>query len=186
MRSASRNPMKLILAIAAVVICVASGCITSVEDDAHHADTESQQMSAESAASESSTVESTAKESSAVESSAQESTAGENIAQESSAIESAVQESTPQASNHKFRSKKLLNQHYEKHGIEMGFASAAEYEAAASAVIDNPDALYKTEQEDGDGVYYVESTNEFVILSTDGYIRTYFYPSGGISYFNRQ
>lgn len=87
---------------------------------------------------------------------------------------------------YKFRSKKLLNQHYEKHGIEMGFASAADYEAAASAVINNPDALYKTEKEDGDGVYYVEATNEFVILSTDGYIRTYFYPNGGINYFNRQ
>ncbi|MBR1702482.1 MAG: hypothetical protein IJ716_11070 [Lachnospiraceae bacterium] len=87
---------------------------------------------------------------------------------------------------YKFRSKKLLNQHYEKHGIEMGFASAADYETAASAVINNPDALYKTEKEDGDGVYYVEATNEFVILSTDGYIRTYFNPSGGISYFNRQ
>lgn len=87
---------------------------------------------------------------------------------------------------YKFRSKKLLSQHYEKHGIEMGFADAAAYEAAASAVIVNPDALYKTEAEDGDGVYYLEATNEFVILSTDGYIRTYFYPSGGKNYFDRQ
>ena len=87
---------------------------------------------------------------------------------------------------YRFRSKKLLNQHYEKHGIEMGFASAADYEAAASAVIQNPNALYKTEKEDGDGVYYVEETNEFAILSTDGYIRTYFNPSGGVDYFNRQ
>lgn len=35
-------------------------------------------------------------------------------------------------------------------------------------------------------VYYVESTNEFVIVSTDGYIRTYFKPDAGISYYNRQ
>ena len=80
----------------------------------------------------------------------------------------------------------VLCVNYEKHGIEMGFDSAAAYEEAASAVINNPDALYKTEKEDGDGVYYVEATNEFVILSTDGYIRTYFYPNGGINYFNRQ
>ena len=85
-----------------------------------------------------------------------------------------------------FRNETLLNQHYQKHGIEMGFSSAKEYEAAASAVIQNPNALYKTEQEDGDGVYYLESTNEFVIVSTDGYIRTYFYPNAGIKYFNRQ
>ena len=85
-----------------------------------------------------------------------------------------------------FRSSKLLNQHYEKHGIDMGFASAEEYEAAADAVIHNPDALSKIEEEDGDYVFYVEATNEFVVLSTDGYIRTYFLPDAGIDYYNRQ
>lgn len=85
-----------------------------------------------------------------------------------------------------FRSKKLLNQHYEKHGIEMGFSSAEEYEKSASEVVKNPNALHKTEAEDGDDVYYVEETNEFVIVSTDGYLRTYFYPSSGINYYNRQ
>lgn len=89
-----------------------------------------------------------------------------------------------------FRSKKLLNQHFEKHGSEFaddfGYNSAAEYEKGASDVINNSSALHKTEAEDGDGVYYIESTNEFVILSTDGYIRTYFRPNGGIDYYNRQ
>ena len=68
----------------------------------------------------------------------------------------------------------------------MGFASAADYEAAASAVINNPAALSKTEQEDGDMCYYVEDTNEFVVLSTDGYIRTYFLPDSGKKYFDKQ
>ena len=85
-----------------------------------------------------------------------------------------------------FRNEKLLQEHYEKHGIEMGFASAQEYEAAANAVIANQDALHKLEAEDGDDVYYLEETNEFVIVSTDGYIRTYFYPNSGIDYYNRQ
>ena len=85
-----------------------------------------------------------------------------------------------------FRNENLLNQHYEKHGIDMGFSSAEEYEDAASAVVNNPSALHKTEAEDGDDVYYVESTNEFVIVSTDGYIRTYFNPDAGIDYYNRQ
>ena len=87
---------------------------------------------------------------------------------------------------YRFRSKKLLNQHYEKHGREMGFRNAKEYEAAACDVINSPDALYKLEAEDGDGVYYIEETNEFAILSTDGYIRTYFNPNGGKAYFDRQ
>ena len=85
-----------------------------------------------------------------------------------------------------FRSKKLLESHYEKHGIDMGFATPEEYETAASAVIQSPDALYKTEKEDGDGVYYIEATNEFAVLSTDGYIRTYFLPDAGKKYFDRQ
>ncbi|MBR6149807.1 MAG: hypothetical protein IKQ25_00855 [Lachnospiraceae bacterium] len=86
----------------------------------------------------------------------------------------------------RFRSKKLLNQHYEKHGIEMGFESAADYEAAAAAVVVNEDALHKTEKEDGDDIYYLEETNEFVVVSKDGYLRTYFLPDAGIKYYNKQ
>lgn len=85
-----------------------------------------------------------------------------------------------------FKNSYRLDEHYEKHGIEMGFESAEEYEEAAASVVANPDALHKLEAEDGDDVYYLEETNEFVIVSTDGYIRTYFNPSAGIDYYNRQ
>lgn len=86
----------------------------------------------------------------------------------------------------KFRNSELLEQHYQKHGIEMGFASAEAYEAAASAVANDENALHKTEKEDSDDVYYIEDTNEFVVVSSDGYLRTYFYPSAGKDYFDRQ
>jgi pyocin large subunit-like protein len=85
-----------------------------------------------------------------------------------------------------FRSDKHLSDHYNKHGIEMGFASKEEYEEAANKVINNPDALHKTEKEDGDDVYYLEETNEFVVVSTDGFIRTYFCPDSGKKYFDKQ
>lgn len=85
-----------------------------------------------------------------------------------------------------FRSEKLLEEHYEKHGIEMGFESAEEYEDAAAAVVADSDVLHKTEKEDGDDVYYLEDTNEFVVVSTDGYIRTYFEPEDGLEYFEKQ
>lgn len=85
-----------------------------------------------------------------------------------------------------FRNEERLKEHYEKHGIEMGFATPAEYEAAAAAVVNSPDALNKLEKEDGDDVYYIESTNEFVIVSTDGYIRTYYHPTNGKEYFDNQ
>ena len=104
--------------------------------------------------------------------------------------EAAVQteETTTQAAQvtYTFRYNDRLQDHYKKHGRDMGFASPEEYLAAANAVIANPDALTKTEKEDGDTVYYVEATNEFVVLSTDGYIRTYFCPDGGKKYFDRQ
>ena len=86
----------------------------------------------------------------------------------------------------RFRNTRLRQEHYEKHGIEMGFTSPEAYEQAAAAVVQNKDALHKLEEEDGDDVYYLESTNEFVIVSTDGYIRTYFYSSNGKDYFDRQ
>lgn len=85
-----------------------------------------------------------------------------------------------------FRNKKLQDSHFEKHGIEMGFETVEDYIEAANKVISNPDALYKREAEDNDHIYFIEETNEFVVLSQDGYIRTYYIANGGIDYFNRQ
>ena len=87
---------------------------------------------------------------------------------------------------YKFRNADILNDHFEKHGNSMGFATAEEYEKAAGNVINSPNVLHKTEKEDGDDVYYLEATNEFIIVSTDGYIRTYFKPDDGKDYFDRQ
>lgn len=85
-----------------------------------------------------------------------------------------------------FRSENLLQEHYQKHGLAMGFDNSEEYLDAANRVVNNPEALHKIEQEDGDDVYYLESCNELVIVSTDGYIRTYFSPDDGIEYYKRQ
>lgn len=85
-----------------------------------------------------------------------------------------------------FRNESLLEEHYEKHGKDMGYDSAKSYEKAASAVVTNPDSLHKKEAEDGDDVYYLEDSNEFVIVAKDGFIRTYFNPEDGLEYYNRQ
>lgn len=84
-----------------------------------------------------------------------------------------------------FRYPDYLEEHFEKHGAEMGFASKEAYLKAANAVITNKAALHKLEAEDNDHVYYVEATNEIVFLSGDGYIRTYF-KCDGKDYFDRQ
>lgn len=97
-----------------------------------------------------------------------------------------VEEQYVQEIIYSFRNEKLLNDHYEKHGKEMGFDSAESYEAAANEVIHHPDTLHRIEEEDGDDVYYLEENNGFVIVSIDGYIRTFFYPDDGLEYFNRQ
>ena len=85
-----------------------------------------------------------------------------------------------------FRSDSLREEHFEKHGIEMGFTSAKEYEKAAAAVVSDSRALHKLEKEDGDDVYYLEETNDFVVVSPQGYLRTYFRPEDGIKYYRRQ
>ena len=50
-----------------------------------------------------------------------------------------------------FRNEKLLDQHFDKHGAEFaddfGYKDAEEYEKGASDVINDPDALHKTEAE---------------------------------------
>ncbi|SDB28696.1 hypothetical protein [Butyrivibrio sp. INlla16] len=84
-----------------------------------------------------------------------------------------------------FRYPDRLSGHFEKHGAEMGFSSEEEYLEGANALINNPEALHKTEAEDGDDIYYLESTNEIAFVSTDGYIRTYFICSGK-AYYDRQ
>ena len=85
-----------------------------------------------------------------------------------------------------FRYPKQLEEHYEKHGISMGYDSPEAYLEGANRVVASKNALHKLEAEDGDDVYYLEDTNEFVIVSKKGYIRTYFNPGDGIDYYNRQ
>lgn len=101
-------------------------------------------------------------------------------------IEVSVEREATEETSYQFRNQKLLEEHYDKHGKEMGFSSAKEYEDAASDVVNDPTALHKNESEDNDDIFYVESTNDFVIVSTDGYIRTYFRPDRGKAYYDKQ
>ena len=91
-----------------------------------------------------------------------------------------------EVSDYTFKSSKKLDDHFEKHGIDMGFETKEDYVYAANLVISNPESLHKYEKEDGDDVFYLEATNEFVVLSTEGYIRTYFCPDSGKKYYDKQ
>jgi len=56
----------------------------------------------------------------------------------------------------------------------------------ANEVVTSASSKHKQEAEDGDDIYYDAENNEIVFVSKDGYIRTYFKPSDGIEYYNRQ
>ena len=144
--------------------------------------TEDSSSDADGASAESSSAETTAASVTAEESSAAETTAKKPAVSTTAAPESSQGEYV----EYWFRTKKLRDQHFEKHGKDMGFKNADDYRKAASDVVNSPDALHKTEKEDGDDVYYLEDTNEFVEVSSDGYLRTYFNPDGGKAYFDRQ
>ncbi len=113
----------------------------------------------------------------------------ESESEESTAEESVVSEdekSDDTTVTYSFRNDKLMNDHFAKHNEDFNYATVEEYVEGANRVINDENSLHKLEAEDGDDVYYLEETNEFVIVSTDGYIRTYFKPSKGIDYYNRQ
>ena len=118
----------------------------------------------------------------------QENITGTNNIQQSqvSTSQSTSANNTADDVDYEFRSEMLWMEHFENHGEVMGFDTAEEYLEAANDVIDDPDVLHKTEKEDGDDIYYLEDSNEFVVVSTDGYLRTYFEPSDGMAYYERQ
>ena len=111
--------------------------------------------------------------------------AGSYVIDSASQTKTDEQTSEQNTAFYNFRTEQLLEEHFQKHGADTYCKTSSEYLAKANAVINNPNALKKTEAEDGDGVFYIEDTDEIVFLSTDGYIRTYFICSGK-AYFDRQ
>jgi pyocin large subunit-like protein len=106
----------------------------------------------------------------------------------SSADTSSSADSQKEYKQYQFRSKKLYESHYEKHGAEFGSITKEEYLKLANDLLnsDSPTVLHKPEKEDGDDVFFDTATGYFLVLSTDGYIRTFFIPDKGIEYYNKQ
>ena len=86
-----------------------------------------------------------------------------------------------------FRNKQRYDEHYEKHGAEFGDITKEQYLELANELINSEsDQVLHKYSEDGDYMYFDQDTNYFLVLSEDGYIRTFFIPSAGIKYWNRQ
>ena len=163
---------KIVAGVAAIVIALVCSVFGISTTSGNSASSNSAQVTASQTSSSS--------ESSA--SSASNSSESSSAASSSSAADAGT--TSEATSNLTFRNEERLQEHYEKHGIDMGFSSAEAYVAGANKVISNPDALHKTESKDGDDAYYLEDTGEFVVVSQKGYIRTYFLASK--DYYERQ
>ena len=86
-----------------------------------------------------------------------------------------------------FRNKTRYDEHYEKHGAEFGNITKEEYlELANDLIYSESDRVLHKYSEDGDYMYFDQDTGYFLVLSEDGYIRTFFIPTAGINYWNRQ
>lgn len=173
----NQKTKKIISAVATVVLFIGLGIyyLLAPSGGEDNATTQSNiETTTEAAATEKLTTEAEATE---------DSTEAEKTTDETTEV---TTEAVVETVTYEFRKQQYLDEHFAKHGSEFDYETAEEYLAGANRVINDPNSLYKTEEEDGDHIYYLESTNEFVVVSTDGYIRTYFRPSAGKDYFDRQ
>ena len=92
------------------------------------------------------------------------------------------------ASGPGFRSKRQFNEHFLKHGSELGGISQQEYLSLAQALRDAPVGTQILQAVHGDGVItkFDQSHSYFGAYNPDGTIRTFFIPNDGERYFRRQ
>ena len=85
-----------------------------------------------------------------------------------------------------FKTQNLLDSHYNKHGSEFGDISKTGYVEGANNLLNSTEGVMTKIRPNGDVIVYNPSENELAIKSGAGYIKTYFRPSGGQEYFDRQ
>ena len=92
------------------------------------------------------------------------------------------------ASGPSFRSRALLDEHYQKHGAEFGAISEAEYLRLAQELRDAPPGgpILEARRRDGEFSKFDRRHSYFGAYNRDGTIRTFFIPNNGERYFRRQ
>ena len=88
----------------------------------------------------------------------------------------------------KFASEQVFQKHYDKHRHEFGEISMQSYLKLANALADAPlsDDIVQLIRSDGSISKYCFSTNEFVVVTADGNIRTYFKPETKEAYWDEE
>ena len=87
-----------------------------------------------------------------------------------------------------FRSRRLFEEHYSKHGREFGNISPQEYLARAQALRDAPAGgpILQAVTPDGIVSRFDRRSGAFGAYNPDRTIRTFFIPNAGERYFHRQ
>ena len=120
-------------------------------------------------------------------------TSGDDLAENDPSAVSEEEETAPRdpfSEGTQFRNNDRFEEHYQKHVIdqqEFGDITREEYMTLAQALVDTPGPNVQSKQNsDGDTLYYDAETNSFAVVSPDGFIRTFFKPGAGQSYYDRQ
>ena len=92
------------------------------------------------------------------------------------------------SSSRQFVSEQLFQKHYDKHLSEFGEISKERYLEKANALADAPlsEDIVQLVRSDGSIAKYCYSTNEFVVVTADGNIRTYFKPETKEAYWDEE
>jgi len=87
-----------------------------------------------------------------------------------------------------FRTRRLLEEHYEKHGSEFGRISQEDYLRQAQTLRDNlvGSDILEAVRRDGVITRFDRATGAFLAFNEDFTIRTFFKPNDGERYFKRQ
>ncbi len=87
-----------------------------------------------------------------------------------------------------FASRQKLLDHYRKHGREFGSITMEQYLRGAQELRDRPagGAILEAARPDGSVTRFDRDSGDFIAFGRDGVIRTYFKPTGGEAYYQRQ
>lgn len=84
----------------------------------------------------------------------------------------------------RFETSESMRKHYMKHSKEYGDISIESYLSLANELANAPasDDVEKIARSDGSTAIYRFSTNDFLVVTKDGSIRTFFKPKSGKEY----
>jgi pyocin large subunit-like protein len=87
-----------------------------------------------------------------------------------------------------FASRQKLIDHYRKHGREFGSITMEQYLRGAQELRDRPagGAILEFTRPDGSVTRFDRKSGDFIAFNRDGVIRTYFRPTDGEAYYQRQ